>query len=309
MAEFREHWAARALDSLLANEAGPSGHIACAGCEAKHSEESRTYEEGATARDVPAITTGSYRCADCYLAPLLCKQCVRDTHVHNPFHQIHEWSSSQGFWRRRGLGELGLVICLGHAGGRCPLSIGDARRMTMVHEHGIAALDVRFCACSARDSQGTVPEALQLIEFGLFPASWQTPRSAFTVRVLKDFHLLSLQAQLSAHDFYNYLRRTTDNVGADDIEVRGYPIQLPYWMTYCVQDRYRELLTAMREFTFLRQVKRAGVLPTGKLPSGSLAVLCPACPQPGMNMDPAWRQRPEKLRYANKRGVVMALRA
>ena len=43
----------------------------------------------------------------------------------------------------------------------------------------------------------------------------------------------------------------------------------------------------MREFMFLRSTRRAGVQPTHGLPAASLAVLCPACPQPYKNMNPA----------------------
>ncbi|KAH9919145.1 hypothetical protein B0H21DRAFT_713026 [Amylocystis lapponica] len=139
---------------------------------------------------------------------------------------------------------------------------------------------VLFCACAIDERGSARPEPLQLLASGLFPASWTTPRTAFTVDLLKDFHLLSLQAQVNAHDFYRYLRRKTDNVGADDIP-----------------DRYRELLISMREFTFLRAARRAGVSPTRNLPPRSLAVLCPACPQPSMNMDPSWQMRAPEEEY------------
>ncbi len=54
------------------------------------------------------------------------------------------------------------------------------------------------------------------------------------------------------------------------------------------QDRYREFMTAAREFSFMRATKRFGVEPSPELPLGSMAVLCPACPQPGINMDPKY---------------------
>lgn len=58
------------------------------------------------------------------------------------------------------------------------------------------------------------------------------------------------------------------------------------------QDRHRELNNTMREFVFLRATRRAGVEPTKPLEPASLAVLCPACPQPDKNMDPNWQNRP-----------------
>ena len=63
------------------------------------------------------------------------------------------------------------------------------------------------------------------------------------------------------------------------------------------QDRYRELNTAMREFTFLRSARRAGQEPTSGLAPGSLALSCPACPQPQVNMTEGWRDRPAEDEY------------
>ena len=56
------------------------------------------------------------------------------------------------------------------------------------------------------------------------------------------------------------------------------------------QNRYRELLTAAREFMFTRATKRADVDPTDNLEPGVLTVRCPACLQPGINMDPMYEK-------------------
>ena len=63
------------------------------------------------------------------------------------------------------------------------------------------------------------------------------------------------------------------------------------------QDRYRELLTAAREFSFARLTKRMDVDPEEPLAPRSLAVLCPQCPQPGINMDPKYEEAVEPRRY------------
>ncbi|EJD34321.1 hypothetical protein AURDEDRAFT_131231 [Auricularia subglabra TFB-10046 SS5] len=34
-----------------------------------------------------------------------------------------------------------------------------------------------------------------------------------------------------------------------------------------------------------------------ELPPGSMATLCASCPQPGINMDPNWKSRPDYLKY------------
>ena len=59
-----------------------------------------------------------------------------------------------------------------------------------------------------------------------------------------------------------------------------------------LKDRYRELLMSYRQFSYIQAVRRFGQTIRDKLPPGSLAVRCPACPQPGINMDPNWESRP-----------------
>ena len=64
-----------------------------------------------------------------------------------------------------------------------------------------------------------ISEATQLLQMGLYPASWKRPRTAFTLHVLRSYHLLSLQSQISALDYFTYLKRTTDNVAPDSVPV------------------------------------------------------------------------------------------
>ncbi|KAI1791116.1 hypothetical protein LXA43DRAFT_872705, partial [Ganoderma leucocontextum] len=65
------------------------------------------------------------------------------------------------------------------------------------------------------------------------------------------------------------------------------------------QDRVRELGIAIRTYAFVRACRRAGVEPSAQLPVGSLAVLCPACPQPNHNMRPGWEQRESEYAYVD----------
>ncbi|EMD36311.1 hypothetical protein CERSUDRAFT_34378, partial [Gelatoporia subvermispora B] len=151
-----------------------------------------------------------YRCVDCFLPRVLCKKCTVIMHKHLPFHRQEEWEVGRGFWAGKSLGNLGLIIDLGHGGQKCVAALPEPRRMTIVHSHGVDEIGVRFCACLDDELEST-PAALQLISHGLWPATWEKPVTAFTVEVLKDFHLLALQAQLPAQDFYRYLQRRTNN--------------------------------------------------------------------------------------------------
>ncbi|PCH40509.1 hypothetical protein WOLCODRAFT_49027, partial [Wolfiporia cocos MD-104 SS10] len=190
-----------------------------------------------------------HQCMDCYHSVPSCACCVVNDHLTNPLHHIEQWDDEDQFWKCATLSDLGLVVQLGHNGRPCPQA-----------------------------------EPLQLIEFRLFPATWTRPVTVFTIQVMQDFHKLTLQAQISAHDFIMYLRQNTDNIGI--------VTELSLW-----QDRYHEFLTAQWEFAFLQATKRAGVRPSTHLPARSLAVWCPTCPQPMMNMDPGWKECPKEKRY------------
>ncbi|KAI0730475.1 hypothetical protein C8Q76DRAFT_613044 [Earliella scabrosa] len=258
-------WAKRAQRALFAREAGPSLPLQCPRAHDVKSDPQA------------AVQAKVYRCFDCYNAHPMCAACIMEDHVANPFHRIEVWDPTLAFWARMSLGDLeAFAINLGHQGEPCSTQ-PNVRTMTIVHEHGIVGMKVRFCACPAPGELFAVPEPLQLLRFGLFPGSWKRPETAYTVNGLRDYHLLSLQCQITGIDYATYLRRSTDNVIPSD-----------------TTDRHRELNNTMREFMFLRATRRAGVDPEADLPARSLAVWCPACPQPGMNMDPNWQNRKPK---------------
>ncbi|KAI0708129.1 hypothetical protein C8T65DRAFT_708633 [Cerioporus squamosus] len=244
MKQFLGDWASKAQRAVLAREAGPKYPIPCETCGKQLREEADDFV---------------YRCFDCYDPAYECKSCALTFHRRNPFHRLEEWQARRGFWDRLSLGDIGYVVNLGHPHGQpCPLN-RKPRPMTVVHGHGIHPYSIRFCYCTDAATGTSTPEPVQLIRFGLWPGS--------------DHHLLSLQSQISSHDFFAYLRRQTDNVCPDN-----------------VTDRYRQFMTAEREFSFMRSTKRADMPPEQGLPPGALATLCPACPQPGINMDPRYEK-------------------
>ena len=56
-------------------------------------------------------------------------------------------------------------------------------------------------------------------------------------------------------------------------------------------------MTAHRQWSYLQTLRRFGLDVREKLRPGSVAVRCPACPQPGVNMDPNWESRPVGEQY------------
>ncbi|KAJ2911434.1 hypothetical protein MD484_g8984, partial [Candolleomyces efflorescens] len=181
----------------------------------------------------------------------------RSTVGDNPFlHFIPKiWQGA--FFEQTTLKELGLRVQLGHS--------ADA----------IHSIHLDFCGC-----RQAVPRLRQLIRYRLFPATTVHPKSAATFRVLETYQMLSFTSRVSAYEFIKSIERRTDNTG-----------------TMLVPDRYTAWLRMIREWRHLRLLKRMG---RGHDPSGvagtlpgELAVLCPACPYPDVNLPPDYEQQPE----------------
>jgi hypothetical protein len=145
-----------------------------------------------------------------------------------------EWNGH--FFVHRTLADLGLILYLGHAGKSCPhvwrengpqtLTIGD---VTGVHD-----IRIGWCRCA-----GAPSFSQQLFNARFFPASYFRPRTAFTFRLLKFFHLLSHVARTTPWDFAGTLHRITNNVDLTTVPVSPsfqFKIKLLYYKTGCVQN-------------------------------------------------------------------------
>ncbi|KAG1787558.1 uncharacterized protein HD556DRAFT_1246604, partial [Suillus plorans] len=238
---------------------------------------------------------GVYRCHGCMGEPLFCTHCCRTVHSLMPFHRISQWTG--GFFEGTSLTKIGLEVHLGHAGEPCPRLtdewcdtddegdqltegpwiplVNDPRTTTVVDTSGLHSMMIRFCQCA-----GALSHDMQLFKTSLFPASFTSPKTAFTFAVLDDFLLDNLECGTSAMNFYSKLRRITSSV-----------------FPHLVPDRYRELMRVGRQWRQVKQLKWHGFGHEKRQPkAGELALFCPACPQPGVNLnlsdrnesDPAW---------------------
>ncbi|KAG1735762.1 hypothetical protein EDB19DRAFT_1896184 [Suillus lakei] len=126
-----------------------------------------------------------------------------------------------------------------------------------IHTHKI-----NYCRCA------DVPTAdVQLCQMELFPVSFTQPKTAFTFDILDDFLLDNLECGTSAMNYYNKLRMTTS----------VFP--------HLVPDRYRELMRVARQWWQLKLLKWNGHGHGSKdRKPGDLALFCPVCPQPGINV-------------------------
>jgi hypothetical protein len=62
---------------------------------------------------------------------------------------------------------------------------------------------------------------MQLMMAGLFPATFHNPKTAFTFRVLEDFHLDNLECKTTASQFFSCLRRLTNDEFPNTVPVGG----------------------------------------------------------------------------------------
>jgi hypothetical protein len=125
------------------------------------------------------------------------------------------------------------------------------------------------------------------------------------------FHIMMLQGKVTTYDFYGGLEKLTDNTGLAKMKVGMYLLRVGFSHS-TPQDRYKSFMRIMREWQHLVMLKRGGRGNDGKrkvaetLP-GELAVTCPVCPQPGVNLPADWESATGEERYAARHLVKKPL--
>ncbi|KAJ7602950.1 hypothetical protein DFH06DRAFT_1350766 [Mycena polygramma] len=228
--------------------------------------------QGATCKS----TDFPFRCLDCLHPCLHCEECVRDIHQRMPLHAIEEWTGLS--FVKRPLKSLGVRIQLGHPPGEiCVKPVpahGDA--FVIVTSHTINEVGLDFCNCETAKLK-----PIQLLRMRLYPATGTNPRSAGTFAGLRRFDHMTLESKCSAYEYYNSLAQETDNTGLDPS-----------------RERYDEFLRMARQWQHLQLLKRAArghstdANRINDTKAGEVALLCPACPQPGKNLPPDWANLP-----------------
>ena len=155
------------------------------------------------------------QCHDCTQYQSSCTECFVKAHRYMPLHWAYVWDDKCGFFEWRDLSTIGGTIFLGHHGDRCP-NPSTAIHFTVVDTNGLHATLLRYCQC-VEGLRCTLVE--QLMNAWFFPGMMQDPRTAFTFRVLKDFHLHNLESKKTAYDYLGTLRWLTDNVFTMELPV------------------------------------------------------------------------------------------
>lgn len=142
----------------------------------------------------------------------------------------------------------------------------------IVHTNGIHYIPLVICHCRGITSRDT-----DLMYARLVPTSFIHYRTVFTTAVLDNYRLSNLECKTSAFQYWQMLSRMTSPVTSpSDVD------------NFC-----RELRRLSRCWRWLKKLKWAGVgrddenrWNTGQ---GALAIFCPTCPQPGINLADDWR--------------------
>lgn len=146
----------------------------------------------------------------------------------------------------------------------------------VVHTNGLHNIAMINCPCHGQDD---VP--LDLFAVQLLPTSFKRIKTLFTAKVLDLFRLCNLELKASAYQFYQLLRRLTRPMAPAE-----------------VTDLYREFRRMSRLWRWMKKLKWNGYGSNNKMVSevqaGELAIYCPACPQPGINIPHNWMEDPAR---------------
>ena len=141
----------------------------------------------------------------------------------------------------------------------------------IVHTNGLHHLAMVSCR-----SHGAEFLPRDLIASRLVPASFQNIRTLFSAQLLDFFRLCNLELKALAYSFYHLLRRLTMPMAPAE-----------------VADLYNEFRRMTRLWRWMKKLKWAGYGHNGKstkdVKAGELAIFCAACPLPGVNLPPDWK--------------------
>ncbi|RDX39929.1 hypothetical protein OH76DRAFT_1366991 [Lentinus brumalis] len=241
----------------------------------------RNFERCLSCGDRDTARPATIRCTTCDAGPLECEECVRERHQRHACHRLQRWNGR--FFEVTSLKDVGLVVQLGHAdGSSCSNPVRAPADFCVIDINGHHSLALNYCGCDKAGDAGTHYE--QLLRRDYFPSTLTDPHTVYTTRLLEHYHIQSLQGKVSMYDYYASLERLTDNTG-----------------TKKLQDRYKSFMRVVAQWRFLKRLKRAGRAhdPTG-IPgtqAGELAVECPACPHPDINLPPNWEDVSDDLQY------------
>ena len=176
------------------------------------------------------------------------------------------------YFRHVSLTDLGVTVTLGHA--QCAAPVGIITDFTVLHTNGVHVLTIGFCGC-----QGNTDYRNLALRSSWWPATPTHPHTAVTFSLLRFAHAMNCNGKLPTWDLWRSLAELTEErTGAS------------------APNRYRALLRCLRQWRHVKMCRDAGrghdesgIAGTA---DGELALICPACPQPGKNIPVDYASQP-----------------
>ncbi|KAF9542834.1 hypothetical protein CPC08DRAFT_738695 [Agrocybe pediades] len=138
---------------------------------------------------------------------------------------------------------------------------------------------------------------LQLLRRRLYPASQITVKCCATFELLGNLHKLALTTKASTYDFYHALEKMTSNVSVRPPR----SLRKDKSVAWISTSRYRALFHMIMQWRHLKMLKWSGrghdPIGVAGTRDGELAVECPSCPIPGVNLPEGWDQAPENRKF------------
>ncbi len=163
-----------------------------------------------------------YSCKSCIgSGTAWCLSCCLQTHQCSPFHSITKWNGN--LFQPFDMDDLGLILYAGHHGKPCPClegqvaetkgnvfaeplsSICSGDPIQIVSTMGIFVCHIQWCYCLDEGGQ-LMQKDIQLLRMKLYPATSDTPGTAFTFDCLKDFHLQAVECKTAALKYITKIR-------------------------------------------------------------------------------------------------------
>lgn len=144
--------------------------------------------------------------------------------------------------------------------------------ITVVNVSGFHHILVVWCSCADQSTFNT--HEMQLLDLRLYPTSYTDVNTVFTFDVLNDNRLDNLECKSSIYQYHQKLRRKTSSAFPD-----------------YVVSRYPELRWVSRQWRNLKLCKWFGHVDDSKPERVSMALFCPTCPQPGINLPSDWKEK------------------
>jgi CxC2 like cysteine cluster associated with KDZ transposases len=160
--------------------------------------------------------------------------------------------------------------------------------LVIVHSNGVPHLPVQWCGCPRH-----VPNDVQALDLQFFPASFKKAQTLFTFQGLNLFFAENQECKTMAWHYYQKLRRFTSGCFPQNVPVSCI-------MHGQVESSYEEVVgqilgTPPMHTPILESLKQQGFGHESTEPGlGDLAILHPACLQPGLNLPEDWEDDKEE---------------